>query len=156
MSWTAKRTRASFISTTFHGRDIFAPVAAALASGVAILELGEEINDPVRLGSPARCERASDGTWNAVILHIDRFGNCISNLARETIPADAARTLTIEINGHLIRKLHRCYADAANAPGEIFAIWGSAGFLELSAYCDSAAQRLKATRGSSMRVTLVV
>jgi S-adenosylmethionine hydrolase len=143
----------SSLSTTFHGRDIFAPIAAALASGVTISAVGEEISDPVRLVATARCERASDGVWNAAILHIDRFGNCVTNVAREEFPADAV-ALRIEIGEHTISRLLRYYADAAGNAGELFAIWGSAGFLEISAYCDSAAQRLRASRGSHMRVTL--
>jgi S-adenosylmethionine hydrolase len=143
-------------STTFHGRDIFAPVAAALARGVDIAEIGEEIQDVVRLQSPARCECASDGMWHAMILHVDHFGNCVTNLTRDTFPVEAADTgnmqLVVEIGGHAIRTLHRCYADAADTPDEVFAIWGSAGFLELSAYCASAAQRLGAGRGSGLVV----
>lgn len=140
-------------SPTFHGRDIFAPVAGALAAGVPLAELGEEIPDPVRLASPACCQPAGPGEWQAGILQIDRFGNCITNVAQEAIPAEAAGTLAIEVNGHTITRMHRCYADALNAPGELFSLWGSAGFLEISAYCASAAQRLSATRGNPLRVT---
>jgi S-adenosylmethionine hydrolase len=140
-------------STTFHGRDIFAPIAAALASGVTISALGDEITNPVQLEAPARCKRASDGVWNASLLHIDRFGNCVTNVARDEFPSDAV-ALRIEIGEHTISRLLRCYADAAGNAEELFAIWGSAGFLEISAYCDSAAQRLHARRGSHMRVTI--
>jgi S-adenosylmethionine hydrolase len=139
-------------STTFHGRDIFAPVAGALASGMAISELGDEINDPVRLAPLASCIFEGDGVWNAAIIHIDRFGNCVTNLAREALPAHVAGALTIDVNGRTITKVHRCYADAAN--DQLFAIWGSAGFLELSAYCASAAQRLEASCGDPVRVAL--
>ena len=139
-------------STTFHGRDIFAPVAGALASGVAVSDLGEEISDPVRLTSSLRCEAAVDGLWDAAIIHIDRFGNCITNLRREDLLSDSADSLIIEVNGHAITKMNRCYADAVNAADEFFAIWGSAGFLELSAYCASAAQRLGVSCGSPIRL----
>ena len=141
-------------STTFHGRDVFAPVVAALAGDVAMSALGEEISNPVRLEAPARCAPAADSVWNAAILHVDRFGNCVTNLAREALPADASHALVIEIAGHTISTLHRCYADAAQTPGELFAVWGSAGFLELSVCCDSAARRLGATRGCRVQVTL--
>jgi S-adenosylmethionine hydrolase len=139
--------------TTFQGRDVFAPIAAALAGRVTISALGEEISDPVRLEAPARCERASNGVWDAALLHIDRFGNCVTNVARDEFPADPV-ALRIEIGEHTIRKRRRCYADAAGNAGELFAIWGSAGFLEISAYCDSAAQRLRLSQGSPVRVTL--
>jgi S-adenosylmethionine hydrolase len=140
-------------STTFHGRDIFAPVAAALASGMTIPALGEEIGDPVRLEASARCERDSDGVWNASILNIDRFGNCVTNVARDEFPADPG-AFRIQIGEHTISRLLRCYADAAGNTDELFAIWGSAGFLEISAYCDSAAKRLGASRGNRVRVSV--
>jgi S-adenosylmethionine hydrolase len=142
------------VSTTFHGRDIFAPVAAALAGDVAISALGEAITDPVRLGSPARCEPSADGVFDAVILHIDRFGNCVTNLTRDVLPDRPLVSMTVEVRQNAITKLHDCYADAAETPAGLFAIWGSAGFLELSAYCDSAAGRMNASRGESVRVTV--
>jgi len=138
-------------STTFHGRDIFAPVAAQLAVGIAISDLGAEIRDPVRLEFSARCKPAGDGVWDAAILHIDRFGNCVTNVTRDILPANAPGALSIEINGQTIRRLHRCYADGLDTPSELFAIWGSAGFLELSMYRHSAAQRLNAARGNLVR-----
>ena len=144
----------STTSTTFHGRDIFAPVAARLAGGIAISDLGEEINDPVRLELSATCKLAADGAWDAAILHIDRFGNCVTNVTRDILPANAPSALSIEINGLTIRRLHRCYAAAVDTPSELFAIWGSAGLLELSMYCDSAAQRLSAVRGNLVRLRM--
>jgi S-adenosyl-L-methionine hydrolase (adenosine-forming) len=145
----------SAVSTTFHGRDIFAPVAAAVADGLAISALGEEVTDPVRLELPARCDPATEGVLNAVILHVDRFGNCVTNLTRDALPANAAGALLIEVRGHTVTRLHSCYADAGSTPDEVFAIWGSAGFLELSTFCDSAARRLGATRGDSVQVRVL-
>jgi S-adenosylmethionine hydrolase len=72
-------------STTFHGRDVFAPVAARIASGIAISDVGEEITDPVRLDFTAKCNSTADGGCDAAILHIDRFGNCVTNITREII-----------------------------------------------------------------------
>ena len=125
--------------------------AARLAGGTAISDLGEEINDPVHLEFSATCKPAGNGMWDGVILHIDRFGNCATSVTRDILPANAPSALSIEINGETIRSLHRCYADALDTPSELFAIWGSAGFLELSVYCDSAAQRLNAARGNLVR-----
>jgi len=140
-------------SATFHGRDIFAPVAAALARGVPIGQLGEPISDPIRLEMRAECQRSADGCWNAVILHIDHFGNCVTSIPRETWASVVPVDLRIEINGQTIRKLRSYYADAADAHGELFAIWGSAGFLEISAFDDSAAQRLQVKPGERVRFT---
>src|SRR5690606_6429050 len=64
------------VSATFHGRDIFAPVAAALAAGVAAAELGPRIDDPVRLAWPA-VRRDGEGIRGEVI-HVDRFGNLVT------------------------------------------------------------------------------
>ena len=116
-------------SSTFHGRDIFAPVAAALSTGVSPEQLGSEINDEVRLPSLETPLR---------IIHIDRFGNCVTNITRERFEG-------LTINGRTISVLRNFYGEAL--PGEIFAIWGSAGFLEISVNGGSAAQVLGAKRG---------
>ena len=71
---TADRFFRPSVSSTFHGRDIFAPVAAALSNGVALEEFGEEINDQVRLPSLETPLR---------VIHIDRFGNCVTNITRD-------------------------------------------------------------------------
>ena len=76
---TSKEFFRQSVSATFHGRDVFAPVAGALSKGVAAEELGEEIGDYVRLARLAPKLR-EDGTIEAAIIHIDRFGNCITNL----------------------------------------------------------------------------
>jgi S-adenosylmethionine hydrolase len=144
------------VSQTFHGRDLFAPVAAALSLGVATRDVGEEINDPVRLPSLApRVEE--DGSVEASIIHIDRFGNCVTNItARELSDEQIARGATLTINGRTIRSFRRFFADAADEPANthtLFAIWGSAGFLEIAAFQTSAAELLGAQRGQIVRVT---
>jgi len=141
-------------STTFHGRDVFAPVAARIASGIAISDVGEEITDPVRLDFTAKCNSTADGGCDAAILHIDRFGNCVTNITREIIGGRKTGSLSIEVNGQTISSIHQFYAEAADMPSELFAVWGSAGFLELSKYCDSAAQRLNAACGDLVRVRI--
>jgi len=118
-------------SSTFHGRDIFAPVAAALSTGIAPEEFGPEINDAVRLPSldtPLR------------IIHIDRFGNCITNITRELLPSDTS----VVINGQTITEFRQFYGEGDKE--SLFAIWGSAGFLEISMNGGSAAKLLSAKR----------
>ena len=141
------------VSATFHGRDVFAPVAAALSTGVLPGQLGTEIADYVRLPllSP---RRSGIGTVEAAVIHIDRFGNCITNLT----PADltekmAAGALRLTINGREVTSLRRFYSEGGNTAGEVFAIWGSAGYLELAAHRASAAQLLDAKRGQVITVT---
>jgi S-adenosylmethionine hydrolase len=143
-------------SATFHGRDIFAPLAAALSNDVDPHDLGEEINDPVRLAPLAPLVR-DDNSIEASIIHIDRFGNCVTNITRRELGDEQiARGATLNINGHAVRSFRRFFADKAGGAndsgnaGALFAIWGSAGFLEVAAFQTSAAQLLGAQRGHSV------
>lgn len=133
------------VSATFHGRDVFAPVAAALAKGVEPSQFGAEITDYVRLESlaPARLE---DGTLQGRIIHIDRFGNCITNLTREHLTNEMiAGGARLSINGIEITLFRQFYAEEQIGSGEEpFAIWGSADFLEIAVQNASAAWLLDA------------
>jgi S-adenosylmethionine hydrolase len=141
------------VSATFHGRDVFAPVAAALSAGVEPRELGEEIDDWVRL-PPLAPRVRGDGAIEAEIIHVDRFGNCVTNLTRRELSDERiARGATLVVNDHTIRSFRRFYSDADGDTSEPFAIWGSAGFLEISALRASAARLLGARRGQPVRVT---
>jgi S-adenosyl-L-methionine hydrolase (adenosine-forming) len=126
-------------SSTFHGRDIFAPVAAALSKGVKPEELGPQITDAVRLKNSLTPEVLK-------IIHIDRFGNCVTNITRDLV--DPKRYPTLVINGEQIRAFREFYSSAS--PDELFAIWGSAGFLEISINGRSAAEVLRAKRGDTL------
>lgn len=112
-------------STTFHGRDIFAPVAAALSNGVEVGEFGAEIHDEVRLPSLETPLR---------IIHIDHFGNCVTNITRDRLPRE------IVVKGRTISEFRQFYGEGDRE--SLFAIWGSAGFLEISINGGSAAQVL--------------
>ena len=131
-------------SASFHGRDLFAPVAAALSAGVDLNELGPQIKDEVRL-APLAPVRDQDGTLRGRIIHIDRFGNCITNFTRSDIPDSLQPKLLVRRK--VIRTFRRFFADEAGSNDELFAIWGSAGFLELSINGGSAAKLLRAKRG---------
>lgn len=135
------------VSATFHGRDIFAPVAAALSTGVAPEEFGEEITDFVRLPD-LKPKRAEDGTIEAAVIHVDRFGNCVTNLTDEVMPGRPR----LVINGREITSFRRFFAEGSDEPGELFAIWGSAGYLEIAANRASAASLLGAERGQKIIV----
>ena len=149
-------TRAEYfrqpLSATFHGRDIFAPVAGALSKGVAPAALGEEIEDYARL-APSLPVARDDGKLEGSIIHIDRFGNCVTNFTRDHVQGEMfARGARILINEAEIGAFRRFYAETGAPASELFAIWGSAGFLEISANLDSAARRLKARRGQSIQL----
>ena len=130
------------VSPSFHGRDVFAPVAAALAAGVDPAELGNPIDDIVRLESITP-RTATDGTIEGRISHIDRFGNCITNLTRAHLPGTAAR---LSVGTREIISVREFFS-SATSPDELFMIIGSAGFVELSARNAAAASILDARRG---------
>ncbi|HKZ81471.1 MAG TPA: SAM-dependent chlorinase/fluorinase [Pyrinomonadaceae bacterium] len=137
------------VSSTFHGRDIFAPVAAALSLGIGPEKLGEEITGACRL-RPLTPERMKNGRVRGRVIHIDRFGNCITNFT----PADVTtnRGIRLVIRGKAIRSIRQFFADDHDRQ-KIFAIWGSAGFLEIAAKNTSAAKILKAKRGDRVIIT---
>jgi S-adenosylmethionine hydrolase len=140
------------LSATFHGRDIFAPVAGALSRGVKAEELGTAVEDFVRLPF-AVPERRPDGTLVGAIIHIDRFGNCITNIASRDLPTETlSRGVSVSIGGREVRTFRRFFADEPGQPGEPFVIRGSAGLLELAVFRDSAARVLDARRGQRIKL----
>ncbi len=141
------------VSQTFHGRDVFAPIAGWLSNGISPAELGAEITDFVRL-EITKPQQISENTIETEILHIDRFGNCLVNLTHADLPADFANNLRLEINNQKIDKLQNYFAEAAI--GEIFMIFGSANLLEIVAYQTSAAKLLKIKVGDKILVKQTV
>jgi len=130
-------------SNTFHGRDRFAPVAAAVANGIALDELGPGIDDMVRL----RYEPPTYGeTVRGTIVSVDRFGNLITDIEATAIPF---QPFALEARGITIDRLERTYAGAA--PGA-FLIVGSSGCIEISVANDSAAARLQMRRFEKVEV----
>jgi S-adenosyl-L-methionine hydrolase (adenosine-forming) len=139
-------------SSTFHGRDIFAPVAAALAQGVRPGEFGPVIQDPVRSGF-LECETLEDGTIVGRVIHIDHFGNCVTNLSwRQLRHLWATQSFCLRVKGYEIHQLRRSYSEAISQPGAPFLIEGSAGFLEISVQCSSAARELKIAVGDPVQL----
>lgn len=122
-------------------------MAAVLANGVRPTELGNEIKNPVML-KPLVPERLEKGRIKARIIHIDRFGNCITNLSREDLTATMIEEgAYISINGKRISEFRNFFTEGSRKRNAIFCLWGSAGFLELAAMNLSAAKILKAKRG---------
>ena len=134
-------------SSTFHGRDLFAPVAAALADGVKPSKFGPRIEDAVRL-APLAPAKPDDKQTEGRIINVDRFGNCVTNFTRADLPDSEGQRLLV--NGREIMSFRQFYADEGGSENEIFAIWGSAGFLELSVNAGSAAEHLGAKRGDAV------
>ena len=142
------------VSSTFHGRDVFAPVAAALSTGIDPSEFGKQITNPVLL-PPLMPEKAKNGTIKARIIHIDRFGNCITNLTpRELTGKMIAGGAYLIVNGAKVKSFRNFFSEESRRGMEVFGIWGSAGFLELAAKDKSAAKILKAKRGQPVLVRM--
>lgn len=131
------------ISSTFHGRDIFGPVAAELSRGRALAELGEPLDALVDLPWPEPA-RGADGAVEGEIVTVDGYGNLISNLRREDLPVDPV----FSIAGRSWRGLARTFQSAA----ELVALIGSTGFLEVAAPNGSAARLLQCGPGTILRV----
>lgn len=142
------------VDSTFHGRDVFAPVAGALSNGVRPEAFGELITDYVRLSHPAP-RRLPGGTLEAEIIHIDRFGNCITNIDRA-----AAQDLTSNARARLLIGEHEVvlfknfYMEEGGDAGDLFAVWGSAGLLEVSVLCESAARILGVKRSQPVLLSI--
>lgn len=130
------------LSHTFHGRDIFAPAAAALSNSVALKEFGPPIDDLVQLES-LEPKPLEGGRLEATIIHIDRFGNCITSLTRDHFAAGAK----LVVNGREVSSLREFFAERGGDQHELFCLFGSAGFLEIAAENTSAAQILNARCG---------
>jgi S-adenosylmethionine hydrolase len=125
------------VSDTFHGRDLFAPVAAHLAAGVPFETVGTELAALQPLDLPTASEQ--DGTVDGEIVHVDHFGNLITNVPRSALSAFRPSALSVRIGAMTIAPLVRTYA--AVSPGEPAALIGSWGTLEIAVRDGSAAAR---------------
>lgn len=140
------------VSPTFHGRDVFAPAAAHLANGVPPEQFGPEVLDPVRLQPPR--VRHEGGAVVGEIVHVDGFGNLISNLGLEDLPPGDPGQLRVSVGGRTLLGVQRTYSAAA--VGELVALIGSAGFLEIALREGSAARELRLEDGQGMPVVVEV
>lgn len=140
------------VSATFHGRDVFAPVGAALSMSMDPGAFGAPISDEVRLPSLLPEEKKS-GRLSGRIIHVDRFGNCITNFTRESIKGRSPVGLRVEKT--TISDFRRFFGDDDGSDvRKPFAIWGSSGFLEIAVRDGSAAQVLRLTCGDEVVLSL--
>lgn len=163
------RYRLYHVSHTFHGRDVFAPAAAHLAIGVPIAALGPPVQDPVAFPLP-RLEVTPDGVVGEV-LHADRFGNVVTSVGRLVWSGDelsfepafqkagvtgqmrfTAAEAVVAVAGQEIAGVHRTYAEVKR--GEILALVGSGGHLEIAVREGSAAQRIGLRPGDKVMLRL--
>jgi S-adenosylmethionine hydrolase len=136
------------VSPTFHGRDIFAPVAAGLSLGISLYEFGEKINSLHILSMP-KPSLGPDGNLVGQILHIDRFGNLITNIKSNDLPG---KDVMIEVAGYCIQGIGDYYAQNKG----VMAIVGSSGYLEVSLRDGSACDFLGAAVGDEIKVISTV
>jgi S-adenosylmethionine hydrolase len=132
------------VSPTFHGRDVFAPVAAGLSLGISLYEFGEKINSLHVLPVP-RPSLDPGGNLVGQVIHIDRFGNLISNIRSNSLPGKNA---VIEVGGQRIQGISDYYAQKEG----VMAVVGSSGYLEISLRDGSACDFLGIGEGDEIRV----
>ena len=130
---------------TFHGRDLFAPAAAALANAASLEAIGKLISDPHY--APLPTPRIAGSAVVGEILYVDHFGNLISNVPA----ADLGPSVRIVLAGHDVGSLRRTLADVP--PGHLVAYVGSGGTVEVAVRDGSAAERLDLGVGAELRVT---
>jgi S-adenosyl-L-methionine hydrolase (adenosine-forming) len=140
------------VSKTFHGRDIFAPVAAWLTKSWQSSAFGEQITDFTRFALPK--PKAAGNTIKGVVLRVDQFGNLITNFRAEDVPAFAAADgkFAIRAGNATVTKLVPTFASGAN--GEAIGVIGSSGYLEISVNKASASRALAIGRGAEVTVEL--
>jgi S-adenosylmethionine hydrolase len=133
-------------SETFHGRDIFAPVAASLAAGLAKPEQVGPVLARYEHLADLEAREAEPGVWHGVVLSIDRFGNVITNFPSNT----SSTTFTLDVSGQRVKAFHRTFGEAP--AGQLFAYHGSSGYIEVGMNQQSAARALEISLGD--RITL--
>jgi S-adenosylmethionine hydrolase len=139
------------LSRTFHGRDVFSPVAAHLAAGVTPAKFGKRIEDYLR-PSFDKPEQTGKHKWNGVILKADHFGNLATNFHIDQFPSLRTHAFSLNMGSQAITRLALTYSECA--AGELFAIVGSSGYIEVAASQGSAAKALGCGAGSPVELTI--
>jgi S-adenosylmethionine hydrolase len=140
------------VSQTFQGRDVFAPLAGWLSRGVESSKFGEYVTDYVRF-APPKPKVINEKAIQGVIIKVDRFGNLITNLTVEDVPQlfqENPPPFKMVVGKAEVTKLNLAYAHSA--PGEVFIILGSSGYLELSTNRGAASRILGVDRGAQVGV----
>jgi S-adenosylmethionine hydrolase len=136
------------VSATFHGRDVFAPVAAWISRGIELHKLGPVLPSPARLQIPV-LKHVREALIQGTILAVDQFGNLITNLKQDALPFP----FKILAGQREIAGLRNTYGEGV--PGEVIMVPGSTGYLELAVTGGSAAAALNLKAGSPIGVVLI-
>ncbi|WP_428261553.1 SAM hydrolase/SAM-dependent halogenase family protein [Haliangium sp.] len=136
------------VSSTFHGRDMFATAAAALAGGARPSDAGREVElrGKLLLGDPRDHDQRAPGTIVGTVIYVDHFGNLITDISADALPENPR----VRVGRHHIDRLAKTFADVAI--GEVLAYVGSAGTLEIGIREDHAARSLGVGRGTRVEV----
>ena len=139
-------------SSTFHGRDVFAPAAAALACGQAKPDdVGPVIAQPV-LQADLFPRQMAPGHWRGIILSVDRFGNIVTNLKSADFPELPSRPFILRLAEFEVTEIVETFGSATT--GLCFAYFGSSGFVEIGMNQQSAAELLKANGGEPLELQI--
>jgi hypothetical protein len=139
------------VSNTFHGRDIFAPAAAHLANGTPLSDFGPEIHDSVK---PEFAKVTfSKGVLAGEVLHVDGFGNIITNISKEDLEhLRIEASINVELaNSKLNLKLCKTYAETK--PRETIALVGSHGYVEIAVNQGNAAEKFQTKAGDKIKIS---
>jgi Uncharacterized conserved protein len=135
------------ISRSFHGRDVFAPVAAHLAHGTPLAQLGTPLAEPVRLMIPVP-QQDADGGLTGQVLTIDHFGNLLTNLKPEHV--QGAGKIRVSVGGAQIDGIVQTFGE--KQPGELVAMIDSSNVLQIAVVNGNAAERLGAKIGTIVKL----
>ena len=139
------------LSQTFHGRDVFAPVAAHLAKGTLPPRVGPLVQDALQLRIAAP-ERTNKRTWTGAVLKVDRFGNLITNFRVSEFERIEEHPFELVIGFEKLQSLKSSYAESSF--GEPFVIEGSSGYLEVAVNQGNAARQLGCAAGAPVELTI--
>jgi hypothetical protein len=136
------------LSKTFHGRDVFAPVASWLSKGWQSGSMGDEITDYKKFAMPR--PKVADGESKGVVMRVDSFGNLITNFRAEDLPESApnGNGLGLHVGAHAVSRMVDTFANGK--AGEAIAYIGSSGFLEIGVNKGNAARTLAIGRGTAV------
>jgi len=136
------------VSKTFHGRDVFAPIAAWLSKNWQPGSMGEEIQDYKKFALPR--PKNADGVLKGIVLRVDAFGNLVTNFRAEDLPTENG-TLNLQVGNQNVSRLVGTFAEG-NA-GEPFAFLGSNGYVEVGINKGNASKALGIGRGTAVVLT---
>lgn len=148
--------RLAEVSSTFHGRDIFAPAAAHIARGVVLEKLGPQLDAASLVRLPARTARRQGRLVEAAIMHIDHFGNLITNIPLQLVPdLFSASAVTLTFDDVAITERRSFFAGPSHEDGKPFIYGDSSGYVAVAIRNGNAARALNASLGAAITLAII-